>query len=56
MKTKKVFLDLLFEYNKNGAGMTGAEMRDEINTFMFEVNTILQYKNVVFKIFKYFRV
>lgn len=38
IKVKKVFLDLIFEYNKNGAGMTDTEIRDEINTFMFEVN------------------
>ncbi|XP_054282430.1 cytochrome P450 4C1-like [Macrosteles quadrilineatus] len=36
IKKKKVFLDLLLQYNSEGAGMTDDEIRDEVDTFMFE--------------------
>uniref|UniRef100_A0A1B6LUI8 Cytochrome P450 n=1 Tax=Graphocephala atropunctata TaxID=36148 RepID=A0A1B6LUI8_9HEMI len=36
IRKKKAFLDLLLEYNKEGAGMSDTEIREEVDTFLFE--------------------
>ena len=37
MKKRKTFLDMLLECQINGKPLSKTELRDEVNTFMFEV-------------------
>lgn len=47
IKVRSALLDMLLEANEKGENLSDTDIRDEVNTFMFEVRIIAQIYRVV---------